>query len=458
MSQSEGSTPSLLSFDPKVIPFQRRVIYDVRKKFSYEKGFHQLLFSGTVGSSKSLLLAHLLITHCLLYPKACAYFGRLVLGDLKKTLLKKIVQHLGRDLIEGKDYEHNKSDHVITFQNGSELVYGSWHDKDYTKFRSLELSAVGIEEATENSEEYKDFYFEIIQRVNRLPHVKENWVALATNPDGPSHWIHKHFMENQDEFRHVYYSNALENPFLPKSYIENLKGTLDPKMARRMLYGEWIDIDGEFLYHNYRKDRNYLNRPYEFSANQPIDLSHDFNIGEGKPMSANISQTVGGVFHFSHTFAVDGARTADIMEEMGFAGIFENKNKFRVFGDASGKRRDTRSIKSDYDIIREYLANYRRKDGSSLDFEMLIPLSNPPIRERHNLVNAQFLDALGQVKLYVYKDATMLDEGFRLTKLKQTGSYIEDDSFRAQHCTTAAGYAIFYQLRKIKERREAYRR
>src|SRR6187431_3187751 len=110
MTIKNESSPNLTGFNPNVIPFQKRVIYDVRQRFDYTYGFHQILFSGTVGSSKSILLAHLLVTHCLIHRKACAYFGRLVLGDLKKTLLKKVIQHISPDLVEGRDYEHNKSD------------------------------------------------------------------------------------------------------------------------------------------------------------------------------------------------------------------------------------------------------------------------------------------------------------------------------------------------------------
>jgi hypothetical protein len=226
-------------------------------------------------------------------------------------------------------------------------------------------------------------------------------------------------------------------------------------MYRRMVLGLWEEIKGEVVYYNYEADRNYRKESYTVNEKYPLDLMHDFNIGEGKPMSAAIGQYIDGTFYVYKSFLIEGARTAGIMEEM--ADVFEHKCKFRVFGDASGKSRDTRSIKSDYDIIREYLANYKRKDGTHLETEFFVPLANPPIKERHNKVNATFYNVNKEVKFINYdKD---VDEGLRLTKLKKSGQYIEDDSFAKQHVTTAIGYWIHYLLVKWKaDPRAPYRR
>jgi hypothetical protein len=175
-------------------------------------------------------------------------------------------------------------------------------------------------------------------------------------------------------------------------------------------------------------------------------------------MSATVSQFIDGIFHFKKVYAIQGARTNDILEEMAFDGLFEHQNKFRIFGDASGKSRDTRSIKSDYDLIRQFVANYERKNKTKVEFEILVPLSNPPVRTRHNLVNSHFLNANGQIRLFVYNEAEMLDEGFRLTKLKKGGNYVEDDSIASQHCTTAAGYMLFYLTTLLRPIRGAYAR
>jgi len=443
------STPSVFEFDP-VIPYQLQLIKDVRRNYDYTKGSHEILLSGSIGSAKSTVAAHIALTHCLMFTKAKVLIGRRSLPDAKRTIYQKIIDHIGYDLKEGTDYTANASRGSITFKNGAEIISGSWADKRYMKFRSLDLSAAVFEEIVENSGEDIQAYKEIKMRVGRLPHIKENWIMSCTNPGSPMSYWYKYFIQTKLDTRHVIYSRTDENPFLPPQYIEQLKSEMDPMEARRMIYGEWIDLGEEVVYHNYKSDRNFRDIKYEINPAFPVDISHDFNIGDGKPMSACLSQYINGVFHIFRTVIVEGARTSDIMEEIDPS----QYKKVRVFGDASGNSRNTRSIKSDYDIIKEYLANTNPR----IEYEMKVPSANPAVRERHNLVNAMCYNANKETKLFVYAGAEQLDEGFRLTKLKKGGSYIEDDSFRFQHVTTAASYMIRYLIKNTLNLRDTYKR
>jgi hypothetical protein len=455
-----SSTPSLYEFDPREIAWQLKLIQDLRGRWDYSDGrVHEWLASGSVGSAKSLLGAHLAVTHTQFYPRSRGCLGRQAMPELKDTIAKKILEHLEGDMIEGEDYEYNKTDARFEFSNGSEIVSRSWADKKYkSAFRSLELSFALIEEFTENDEGYKGFYPELRMRVGRLPHVHENWVGALTNPDSPAHWAYKYFIEPNlpgcpaHPTRHVFYSLTEQNPFLPKEYIDGLKRDLDPRLARRMLGGEWLEIAAEVVYHQYARERNYRDANYEYDHAYPIVISHDFNIGVGKPMSAVSLQKKEDGFHFAETFIVEGADTEEIMDEMAGRGLFDHPVQYVIHGDQSGRNRDTRSKKTDYEIIRRFLSNYRTPKGEPVNFVITVPTSNPPVRARHNTVNAHMHNSLGQVRLFVYRGAKDLDEGFRLTKLKKSGLYVEDDSFRFQHVTTAAGYAIVSQTLHAQRR------
>jgi hypothetical protein len=150
-------------------------------------------------------------------------------------------------------------------------------------------------------------------------------------------------------------------------------------------------------------------------------------------------------YHFFQESVVEGMRTLDSCEELSEKGILDNYGtSIIVHGDAAGQHNDTRSKKTDYDIIMTYLQNYQRSDGKKLNIVKKVPPANPPIRTRHNKLNALMRNALGEVRLFVYSDCSMLTKGFRLTKLKDKGALIEDDgpSCPWQHVTTAAGYGI----------------
>jgi hypothetical protein len=389
-------------------------------------------------SAKTIEDIHLVVRHCLENPGARYLMLRRVLKDLKRTSWNVLLQHMADIPHAIKAY--NKSELKITFVNGSEIIGDSYDKLDLEKFRSLELSGADFEEATECP---KEVYEAVKMRVGRLPSVKKNIITSRSNPDSPGHWLYEYFIESKDPLRKVFYSLTEQNKFLPPWYVKNLKETLDPKMARRMLGGEWIDISGEGVYYNYETSRNYLDKEYVIDKSYPIFVTHDFNIGAGKPMSSAAGQFIKGIWHWFKAFHVEGARTGDIMEEMADWGLFENRNMIIVNGDATGKSRDTRNRQSDYDIIETFLSRYQRKDGSRIEFEIDVPKSNPPLRSRHNLTNSKFLDANGDVKFYTYDN--WIDKGFRLTNFQKGSLLLEDDSLPEQHVTTAIAYSIFRQ-------------
>lgn len=435
--------PALNEFNPYAIKWQGQLTEDVRQNFDYSQGTHECLLSGSVGSAKSAIMAHLGVTHCLFYPKARVLVTRRSRPDLQETIWKELVDHIEECLIEKRDYVINKQSLKITFSNGSEIISRTFADKRYKKFRSLILSMALIEELTENDD--IEFYKEIRMRVGRATHVPEHVILAATNPSDPSHPAYEYFIQSTNPLRHTYYSITSDNPFLPKSYIDGLKDTLSPKEARRMLEGEWIELTKDVVYYNYQSSKNFVEKPRRVDPNYPLDIFFDFNIGVGKPMSAGIGQHIGGIYHIIKTFIVEGARTNDILEEMNNHGVFDHNNLIRVFGDASGKNRDTRSKRSDYDIIQDYLSERS-------NFQMLVPRANPPIRTRHNLVNSKCENAKNEIQLLVYKEAQDADKGMRLTKLLKNSNYVEDDSFEFQHITTAVGYWICATTVKTKRR------
>ena len=400
-------------------------------------------------SAKSILMAHALVKHCMQHSGAKALIGRRALPDLRDTLFTKIAEHLADEhLIDGYHYKLNFRECRVEFPHfGSEIIPRTWADGKFTKLRSLELSAACIEELTENKTD--DAFRELKMRVGRLPHIKQNFIMCATNPDSPSHWAYNYFIESNKQqkhpTRHVYYSVTTDNPYLPSWYIEQLKSDLDPKQARRMVYGEWIEIAQDVIYHSYKQDLSFRNYSYKVDSKKNIIVAFDFNIGKGKPMSVVFGQEIDDTYHWFQVVAIEGTRTEQILEECQGLGLLDHDVIYEIYGDATGDRRDTRSLFTDYDIIKKYFSNYKNPKGHFMKWTFNVPQANPSIRTRHNIVNGYCLNSFGKTRFFVYKDAALLDVGMRLTSLKEKGSYIEDDSKEYQHCTTAIGYAIVYK-------------
>lgn len=189
-----NSTPFFTGFSPDVIPYQRAVC-DLIRDFDYSTGNLEILLSGSYGSAKSILMAHLTIRHCLENKKACVAICRRGLPDLKKTIWLEIIEHLGDDFIEGVHYKYNRSEMKITFANGSKIIACTWADRRYTKFRSLKLSMIVFEEIVENDAQDEEAFKQLKARLRRLPNITQNLLIAATNPEAPGHWVYKHFIE-----------------------------------------------------------------------------------------------------------------------------------------------------------------------------------------------------------------------------------------------------------------------
>jgi hypothetical protein len=457
-----SSTPSLNEFDPTIIKSQIETINEVRSWDYAQYGILELLLSGSVGSAKSLNMAHIGCVHCIANPGAVLLLGRRAMPDLKDTIFKKIKQHLynsvffdeeGNEVIlkEGVHYKVNNSTANIKFLfNGSEIIARSWGDKNYTKFRSIECSAALVEELTENdSEEFEAFYPELKARVGRIPHIKESFIISATNPDGPSHSAYDYFIGNPGKNRKVIYSVTSDNPFLPKTYIDGLLETFTKDEAERMVYGRWLDLRSDVIYYAYNPSKSDRTT-YIVNELYPITLTFDFNIGIGKPMSAVAFQYINGEYHFFKEFVVKGARTKDIIEEAQEWGLFEMATHYLIRGDASGKNRSTNYNKSDYEVIEECLKNMVNQYGQ-LQYKFDVPVANPSVRTRHVTVNGLLESAKGVTKIFIYDECPTLREGLKKSKLKKGSSYIEDEK-PYQHITTALGYGVMAQVNENSTR------
>lgn len=467
---------NFLNFNPKIIPFQERVLYHF-DRWNFLADSLLMLFSGTIGSAKSTLAAHIAVRHCLRHAGARGVVGRQKMPDVKRTIRKEIIDHMKGAFVEAPtmtalnagngDYYFNKSDNVIYFANGSQIMFMSWHEAEWEKFRSLNISFFIIEEGTENREKHWPVVDALTSRLGRQSHIDVNFGIIMTNPDGPEHECYLMFIDGAEEYRGrkilkkgnrlTFFSKSCENPKLKPWYIESLRRQYPLKMAQRLLDGEWVSIKGHTIYSHYDQLTHYKKESYQINFANPIHFSFDFNIGEGKPMSMCFFQYIDDVFHFFAEVVVEGADTEELLLEAAGRGHFDHRAKYFYHGDAAGKAKHSASKRSDYDIIENFLSNYRTPDGEKREYIKQVPNSNPPVRTRHNTVNAYCLNGLKEVRLYVWACET-LDKAFRLTNLKNGGQYVEDDSKPYQHVGTAAGYGICETLRRIAIDKELERR
>ncbi len=218
-------------------------------KYLNDDSTNIVLFGGSAGGGKSWLGCLWITTLCLQYKGIRCLIGRTVLTQLKLTTLNTLFDLLNfMGLKSGEHYTFNGQSNVMTFNNGSEIIFKDLQqqpsDPNMDSLGSLEISAAFIDEASQIT----SLTFSIIKSRLRYKLNEYNLipkVLMTCNP--ANNWIKKDFylphMNGILEDNKIFIpSLPLDNPYLPDSYIQMLK-ELPPQQRRRLLEGDWDYLD-----------------------------------------------------------------------------------------------------------------------------------------------------------------------------------------------------------------------
>ncbi len=305
---------------------------------------------------------------------------------------------------------------------------------NYEALSGTEIAWAVIDEAFMSSMEA----FALVQA--RLRGNDTNQCLISTTPPDPSHWLYDFLVNNfKPELMDYFAARTIENAKnLPKGYIERLKILYDKRLYDRMLNAMWISLNTDRIYHNFDRDVHVTDELLKIDPNCEYVLwAHDFNCAEGKPMSSIVAQLhykqspltglVRYELHVIDEIIIEKSSTYEAVHEFEARYSDRYKHKVMVYGDPAGKATDTRSKKSDYDIMQAY--GYVNQN---------VAISHPPIRTRHNTVNSLLKNVEGDVRIFISPKCKTLIKGLNTVRNK-TGTQIEHETYE-QHVTTALGY------------------
>jgi hypothetical protein len=212
---------------------------------------NEVLYGGSAGAGKSWLGCLWISTLCLKYEGIRCLIGRTVLQQLKLTTLNTLFETLGSmGLKAGDHYVFNGQSNVITFKNKSEIILKDLafqpSDPNFDSLGGLELTAVFVDEAAQISQlAYNILKSRIRFKLNEFNLLPK--VLMTCNPGQV--WLKKVFylpwiQDSLPENMKFVPALPMDNPHLPKSYIESLK-TLPPAQRRRLLEGDWNYMDDD---------------------------------------------------------------------------------------------------------------------------------------------------------------------------------------------------------------------
>lgn len=214
------------------------------------------LLSGSYRGSKTVAAAKFGLLHTLLFNGSNLGIFRLNKTDLRTSTFKTLLWLTDPRWVQDLD----NSNLCLTLINGSRIY--SFGASDVAKLGSIELSCALVDEASQVPPEV---FGQIVGRLSGtitrppnyddLPAEYRKWIdawldhrpcQLATNPEGPSHWIFGTFFD-PDTLNPSYRAtttNSIDNPHLPKSYLrENLikQFLRRPKSHTDAVIDGWID-------------------------------------------------------------------------------------------------------------------------------------------------------------------------------------------------------------------------
>lgn len=230
-------------------------------------------------NSKTFTMAMMVILTVRQYAGCRLFVGRKTLKSLRQSFIHTLLGQVHKmfDITED-DFKYSGQAGEITYANGSVVIFGELmknpSDPDFARFGSLEIDMAFIEEAGEVSLEAKNA---IRSRVGRGIMAKTEGIPgkliLSGNPSqnflrteyydpymelGGGEYQSWKIGETTAKYRRRTMSqvkkiemkrcflrmSVYQNPFIPQSYIDNLK-TLPARERKRLLDGNWDYADDE---------------------------------------------------------------------------------------------------------------------------------------------------------------------------------------------------------------------
>jgi phage terminase large subunit len=216
----------------------------------------EICWDGGARSGKTYLAIQVIVGRAIHAPGSRHLIARYRLNHLRISVWRQtlipMLKSMG--LKKGRDYEVNSQDHILTFtHNGSEIYGVGLDDADRVeKVMGTEFNTIFINEATQVS---YPTYQKVVSRLSLVNPAIKNFMLVDCNPRNKFHWIYKYFILRQDPENGQALPEAriqkiarrnwtpLDNPYLPKEYVERLSELTGSELDR-LYRGLWVNVQG----------------------------------------------------------------------------------------------------------------------------------------------------------------------------------------------------------------------
>lgn len=239
-----------------------------------------------------------------------------ILGVTKSTIERNILEPMRN--IWGETLVGTVNSQNICYLFG-EKVYclGAEKVSQVSKIRGASIKYVYGDEVADWNEEVFDL---LKSRLDK----EYSCFDGALNPQGPNHWL-KAFIDSKDFDVYNQHYTIFDNPFLPKSFVDNLcKEYAGSVYYRRYILGEWALAEG-LVYPMFSREKHVVSGPVEYKRGHLYFVSIDY--GTVNPFGV-------GIFDF------DG-RKSTMIKEVHYSGREsgarkDNEEYYKMMDEAIG--------------------------------------------------------------------------------------------------------------------------
>jgi len=225
---------------------------------------HILLIGGS-RSGKTFLLVRNVVFRALKAPRSRHAIFRFRFNACKSSVVQDTFPKVMSLAFPGVQYELNKADLVVTFENGSQIWFGGLDDKERAeKILGMEFVTIYLNECSQIPQSSRDIAVtrlaqHVMQEIDgREPTPLKPRMYYDENPPSKSHWSYKLFVQkidpdtkqplrNQQDYAYFKINPADNRDNVSAGYLETLQN-LSARLRKRFLDGEFAEATPNALF------------------------------------------------------------------------------------------------------------------------------------------------------------------------------------------------------------------
>ena len=166
-------------------------------------------------------------------------------------------------------YTLNKSDMIITVKNYGKIIFRSLDNP--ARIIGYEHAFALIDELDTLSKPKAEQAWNMVIARNRqkLPEGNRNKVGVFTTPEG-YRFVYDRWEKNKQKGYLLLKARTVDNIYLPKEYVENLRATYPDNLIEAYLNGEFVNLNGSQVYISFNRYKCDKTIDYNFVPNVNI--------------------------------------------------------------------------------------------------------------------------------------------------------------------------------------------